>query len=370
MFHLQFHKPHSMSFRVSILTILAAALVVGLACGGDSDDGGSGNPTPDPEPTANQEPEATAEVGGKLVVYSGREEELLGPLIGRFEDETGIDVSVRYGSNSGLVATIFEEGGNSPADIFFGSDPGALGAIGERLLVLPDSILDQVDAPFRSGVGRWVGVSGRARVVVYNTDVLTEADLPDSIYDFTDPAWNGRIGWAPTNGSFQAMVTAMRLIDSEDAARGWLEGIRANGATEYPKNTPIVQAVADGEIDVGFVNHYYLFRFLAEEGESFSARNYNLAGGDSGAVILVAGAGILDGADHVPAAELFLSFLLTPQSQQYFTDETFEYPLVDGIETNPLLVPLENIEVPELDLSGLSDLEGTVDLLRETGVIP
>ena len=329
-----------------LLAVFSGAMLIAAACGGDGD--GDGN----------------------LVVYSGREEELIGPLISQFEDETGIDVAVRYGSNAGLVATIFEEGGNSPADVYFGSDPGALGALIGRLTVLPDDILSRVDAPFRSQVGRWVGISGRARVIVYNTGALTEADLPSSIYDFTDPIWRGRIGWAPTNGSFQSMITAMRLIDGEEATRAWLEGIKANDPIEYPKNTPIVQAAAAGEIDVGFVNHYYLFRFLAEEGESFSARNYYLEGGDSGAVVLVAGAGILDSADHPAAAERFLDFLLSHDAQQYFATETFEYPLVAGVETNPILRPLAEIEVPDIDLSGLADLEGTLDLLRDTGVIP
>jgi len=238
------------------------------------------------------------------------------------------------------------------------------------LVPLPDAILNQVGPPFRSPDGLWVGISGRARVVVYNTDSVTDADLPASIFDFTDPAWKGRIGWAPTNGSFQAMVTAIRLTAGEAATRQWIEGIKANDPREYPNNVAIVQATGDGEIDVGFVNHYYLHRFLAEEGESFGARNYYLKGGDPGAVILVAGAGILEGADNVPAAERFLEFLLEEEAQQYFAERNFEYPLVPGVETQVGLVPIADLEVPDLDLSNLSDLEGTLDLLRDVGAIP
>jgi iron(III) transport system substrate-binding protein len=308
--------------------------------------------------------------GDDLVVYSGREEELVGPLIAQFEDETGLSVGVRYGSNAQLISTIREEGGNSPADVFFGSDPGSLGALSDRLTSLPAETLGQVDASFQSPDGLWVGITGRARTVVYNTDTLTEADLPDSILDFVDPSWKGRIGWAPTNGSFQAMVTAMRQTIGDEATRSWLDGIKANNPTEYPKNTPIVQAVGEGEVDVGFVNHYYLYRFLAEEGDSFAARNAFMAGGDPGAVVLVAGAGILDSSDHAPAAERFISFLLSTDAQQFFSDETFEYPLVEGVEPQAGLIPLDDIEVPDLDLSSLSDLEGTLDMLRDAGVIP
>ncbi|MCH8901736.1 MAG: iron ABC transporter substrate-binding protein [Chloroflexi bacterium] len=307
---------------------------------------------------------------GKLTIYSGREESLIGPVIEQFSETTGIDVAVKYGKNSELIATIREEGGNSPADIFFASDPGALGALSDRFATLPDDILGLVSESFRSRDGTWVGISGRARVVVYNTNELTEADLPDSIFDFTDPKWQGRIGWAPTNGSFQAMVTAMRLIEGEERTRQWLEGIKANDPKEYPKNTPIVQAAADGEIDVGFVNHYYLYRFLAEQGESFSARNHFLTAGDAGGVVLVAGASILDTSDSVEEAERFLEFMLSPVAQQYFAGQTFEYPLVEGTRPQVGLIPLSEIEIPDIDLSQLVDLEGTLKLLRETGVLP
>ncbi|MFQ5875364.1 MAG: iron ABC transporter substrate-binding protein [Dehalococcoidia bacterium] len=303
-------------------------------------------------------------------MYSGREEKLLGPIIDRFQEATGIQVGVKYGKNASLVATIQEEGKNSPADIFFGSDPGSLGALEERLVPLPEEILNKVPSQFRSRQGRWVGISGRSRVVVYNTERLTEADLPQSILDFTDPKWEGRIGWAPTNGSFQSFVTALRKLEGDGVARQGLEGIQANDPKVYSKNTPIVKAVADGEIEVGFVNHYYLFRFLAEEGEGFAARNYYPTGGDAGAVVLVAGAGIVDTSKNKEAAERFLDFMMSIVAQEYFASETFEYPLVDGVDTPPGLLPLSEIQVPDVDLSQLADLETTVDLLRDTGVLP
>ncbi len=340
---------------LSAIAIFLVAMLGVVACGSDA--------TPALVVQVEKEP-------GSLVIYSGREEKLVEPIIEQFKQATGIDVGVKYGKNPSLVATIEEEGNNSPADIFFGSDPGSLGALQHRLVLLPDTILNQVPSAFRSREGKWVGISGRSRVIVYNTEELTEEDLPDSIFGFTDPKWRGRIGWAPTNGSFQTFVTALRKTAGEDAARQWLEGIQANNPKTYPKNTPIVQAVADGEIDVGFVNHYYLFRFLAEEGEGFKARNYYLKGGDPGATVLVAGAGILDSSKNRENAEKFLEFMLSTVAQQYFASQTFEYPLVEGVKINPLLVPLSEIEVPDVDLSQLEDLEGTIELLRDTGVLP
>ena len=309
-------------------------------------------------------------LSGDLTIYSGRSESLVGPLIAQFEAETGLNVQVRYGSTAGMAATILEEGNNSPADIYYGQDAGALGALAKtnRLTTLPDSILNQVEPRFRSPTGQWVGTSGRARTVVYNTNNVTEADLPDDIFGFCDPAWQGRLGWAPTNGSFQAFVTAMRVVEGEDRASEWLECIQANEPAVYPKNTPIVEAVGNGEIDAGFVNHYYLFQFLAENPD-FPARNYHPRAGGIGAMTNVAGVGIIDTTDNPEAAKAFVQFLLRPSSQQYFNEETNEYPLTSNIPLNELLTPLSDVSTPNLDLNDLDDLEGTLQLLQTLGIL-
>ncbi len=305
-----------------------------------------------------------------LVVYSGRSEALVGPIISQFEDASGIAVVVKYGTTGALAATLLEEGDKTPADVFFAQDPGGLGAVREMLAVLDEEILDLVPVWARSPEGHWVGISGRARTVVYNVDRLTEEDLPDTLEGFVEPEWRGRIGWAPTNASFQAMVTAMRLLWGEEETRAWVDGILANKPKVYPKNTPIVQAVADGEVDVGFVNHYYVHRFLAEQGESFPARNYYLRGGGPGSVVLVAGAGILETAKNTPHAEEFLIFMLGQVAQQYFADQTFEHPLVGGVETSPAIPPLEDLSRPVIDISDLGDVENTQALLRKAGALP
>jgi iron(III) transport system substrate-binding protein len=306
-----------------------------------------------------------------LVVYSGRNEELVGPIIERFEEESGIDVEVRYGDTAELAATILEEGQNSPADVFFSQDAGALGAVADEGILnpLPEDVLNRVEERFRDPDGRWVGVSGRARVVAYNTESLSEEELPSSILDFTDPEWSGRIGWAPTNGSFQAFVTALRLIEGEEVAREWLEGIQANDPRVYENNLAILQGVVSGEIDAGFVNHYYLFQLQQEEGGDVPAANYYFQNWDPGSLVNVAGIGTLNTSDNSAEAEEFLEFMLSEEAQQYFADETFEYPLIEGVPINEELVPLSEIQTPNIDLSNLDDLEGTLELLRETGVL-
>lgn len=307
-----------------------------------------------------------------VTIYSGRTEDLVGPLIERFEAATGIQAEVRYGDTAELANLLIEEGANTPADVYFAQDAGALGAVSAagRLRQLPSEILQRVSERFRSPDGEWVGVSGRARVVVYDTRELTPAELPTSIHDFTDPTWRGRIGWAPTNGSFQAFVTAMRVLEGDEATRTWLQGIVANEPRRYESNTAIVQAVADGEIDVGFVNHYYLLRFLDDQGQDFPVRNHYLAGSDPGALVNVAGVGILAASDAEPSARRFVEFLLSTESQAYFAEETNEYPLVAGVPGPAGQPPLDQLQTPSIDLSNLDDLQGTLALLNETGVLP
>jgi iron(III) transport system substrate-binding protein len=305
-----------------------------------------------------------------LVVYSGRSETLVQPVMDQFEDLTGIEVKVKYGGTAELAATLLEEGDGTPADVFFAQDPGGLGAVEGMLSPLPAELIGGVPGWARSPSGLWVGVSGRARVLVYNPDRLSPTELPDDIWDLTDPKWKGRLGWAPTNGSFLTMVTGMRMLWGEEKTRGWIEGIVANDPRTYPKNTPQVQAVADGEIDIGMPNHYYLYRFLAEHGEDFSARNYHTPAGGPGALVMVAGAGVLRESDNEEAAERFIDFLLSAVAQQYFAGQTFEYPLVEGVKTNRLLTPLDEINQPTIPLASLSDLSGTTDLLRSAGALP
>jgi iron(III) transport system substrate-binding protein len=333
---------------VRSLGLLAFLLSVVLlsACGGSSNDAGS------------------------LTVYSGRSDTLVAPLIEQFKESTGIDISVKYASTPQLAATLLEEGGNTPADVFFAQDPGGLAAVSGLLTTLDEDVLAMVPQWAVSPSGVWVGVSGRARTVAYNTELLSPDDLPDDLTGFADPKWKDRIGWAPTNASFQTMVTAMRSIWGEEKTVQWLKDIQANDPKVYPKNTPIVAAAAAGEIEVGLVNHYYLHRFLAEQGESFGARNYHPASGGPGAIVMVSGVGILEASDNKDNAQMFIDFLLSEESQRYFVEETYEYPLASGIPVAAGVTPLSEVNNPDISSAALSDLEGTQALLREAGVIP
>lgn len=314
------------------------------------------------------------DTGRTLLIYSGRNKSLVGPLLKKYQDAEGVTIKVKYAKTAQLAALILEEGDKSPADVFFAQDAGALGTLAQagRLQKLPAKLLSRVDRRYRSAESQWVGVTGRVRTVVYSTRRVKVEELPKDLFGFTSPRWQGRVGWAPSNASFHAMITAMREVHGDERTGRWLRAMKANGAIVYPKNTPIVQAVADGEIDAGFVNHYYLMRFSTERGDDFPARNYFLPGGSPGSMVNVAGAGVVSTSDNQQAARRFIAFLLSRQAQEYFSTRTHEYPLAlaGGVQVNQQLPPLTEIEHPSLDLGRLSDLQGTLKLLREAGVLP
>lgn len=306
-----------------------------------------------------------------LTVYSGRSEELIGPLIQQFEEESGIDVAVRYGGSTEIAATLLEEGDRSPADVVFTQDPASIGAVALEGMLdrLPDDLLSRVPERFSDTDGLWVGVSGRVRTIVYDTTLLTPADLPATEDGLIGSEWQGLVGIAPANGSFLAFVAAKILLDGEVATLAWLEGMAANGSPAYSNNSSIVSAVADGQLDSGLVNHYYLLRRLKEQPQT-SAANYFFPEPTAGSLVMPAGVGILRTTDNREAAETFVAFLLSERSQQYFASETFEYPLLPGVPANNGLPPIGDVPTPEVDLSELATvLDLATDLVTRAGLL-
>jgi iron(III) transport system substrate-binding protein len=305
-----------------------------------------------------------------LTVYSGRSEELVAPLIEQFEAESGLDVEVRYGESASLAATILEEGEDSPADVFFAQDPGSLGTVAGAGLFreLPVDVVAPVPPRFRDRDNRWIGVSGRSRVFVYDETRIDADQLPASEDELTSDEWAGRVALAPTNGSFLSFVAAKIILDGEEATLAWLEAMEANGSPTYEGNLPIVAAVDAGEVDAGLVNHYYLLR-LIDEGGDVNAVNHFMDGTTAGSLVMPAGAGILVGGGE-DASTQFIEFLLSEEAQAFFADETFEYPLVEGVEPYPGLPPIDSIATPDIDLSSLADvLDRATDLVAQAGLL-
>ncbi|MFE2292489.1 iron ABC transporter substrate-binding protein [Streptomyces sp. NPDC059452] len=349
------------SRRVSALAAVALLVPLAAACGSDDKEAAE----PKASGTAAKEKSA-----GPLVIYSGRNEELIAPLLEKLEKATGTKVEVRYGDSAELAAQLLEEGDKTKADLFFAQDAGALGALGKagRLDALPQASLDQVDKQYRAEDGSWIGVSGRARVIAYNSDKVAKA--PDSVKDLTKPEWKGKVGYAPTNASFQAFVTGMRVLEGDDATRTWLKDFKANSPQVYEKNGAVLEAVNDGKAELGLINHYYWYEKAAEEGaDKLKAALSFPKKGDPGALVNVAGVGVLKGNDQSAAATKAVDFLLSEEAQTYFADETSEYPLAAGVTSKADLPKLETLGVPEIDLSKLESLEVTLEMLREAGMV-
>lgn len=324
-----------------------------------------------PGPTSSGVGTAAFASDGRVVLYSGRDEALIQPLIDEFEAASGIDVDVRYDGTTALAALLSEEGERTPADVFLSQDAGALGALSRAGLftTLPDAVADAVPDGFTSTDGSWVGLTGRARVIVYDGQEIADDAVPTSVAELTAPEWSGRVGVPPTNASFQAFVTAFRVLEGEDAARAWLEAMVSNGVQRFESNGAILEAVNSGRLDAGLINHYYWYRTAAEAGQdNMRARLAFLPPGDPGALVNVTGAGILAGAAADADALDLVRFLLSEEGQSYFVANTYEYPLVPGIAAPEGLPPLEDLRTPDLDLSDLDSLEQTVDLIAAVGL--
>jgi len=304
-----------------------------------------------------------------LLIYSGRGEELIGPLVEQFREQSGLEVEVRYAGSTELASTLLQEGDATEADVFLAQDPASLGLATSLMATLPSDVVDAVPPRFRDRNHRWVGVSGRIRAVVYDRDQIQVSDLPTSIDDLVDPRWEGMIGVAPTNGSFLAFVAAMILERGESATLEWLKALASIDPLDYPKNSPIVAAADAGEVGLGLVNHYYLLRLQAE-GAGKRAANHFLSAGDAGSLVMPSGIGVLAGSERSEDAHLFIKFLLSETAQRYFAEQTFEYPLAAGVRPAASLPPISSIPTPDIDLSDLHGaLERATDLVSEAGLL-
>lgn len=310
----------------------------------------------------------SAESGDPLVVYVGRDEELVGPLLEQFTEETGVEVDARYAGTTDHLALLLEEGEQTPADVFLSQDAGALGALSAAGMArdLPAEITDAVLPDFTSSDDTWVGVTGRARVIAYNAEALEESEVPTTVQEVVGEEWSGRVGVAPGNASFQAFVTGFRAAEGDDAAAAWLEDLAANDPQTFEGNSDVLEALENGVVDLGLINHYYVYQLAAEVGEEDIATELVFPeAGDPGALVNVTGAAVLS--EH-PDAEELLAYLVSEQGQQYFVDSTYEYPLVEGIEAPGGLPALTDLQGPVEDLAELADLETSIALIDEAGL--
>ncbi|MCH9830213.1 MAG: extracellular solute-binding protein, partial [Actinomycetia bacterium] len=244
------------------------------------------------------------------------------------------------------------------------------GAVEELLATLPESVTSLVPEQYRATNDTWTGVTGRARVIAYDPQSVLADQVPQSVFELTDEKWRGQVAIAPTNASFQAFVTAMRVTQGDDVTRDWLTGLVNNDVQTYEKNGLILDAVDSGQVQLGLINHYYWYEKAAEVGEdNMRAQVAFMAPKDPGSLVNVAGVGILKGAAENSAAIEFVQWLLSPNTQEWFVNNTYEYPLVEDVASAEGLPELDSLAGPDIALAQLADLPGTLNMLQDVGLL-
>jgi iron(III) transport system substrate-binding protein len=320
---------------------------------------------------------AAAQAGNRgttITVYSGQHPQTVAALVSAFEKQTGIKVAVRSDDEGVLAAQIVQEGKHSPADVFITENSPPLEDLEQRGLLarVNVSTLARTPAKYSSAQKRWIGVSARVSVMVYNTKALRPAQLPASVLAFADPKWKGKLALAPTETDFQPLVTAVAARYGTARAVQWLKALKSNASDHiYPDNETLVAEVNSGRAEVGIINHYYWYRLVDELGKAkiHSAEHF-FAAGDPGYVIDVSGSGILASSSHQAEDQRFLAFLVSRQGQEILAhDESYEYPLGSGVVTAKPLAPFKGLRPDGISIAQLGNGQAAIALLRQAGLI-
>ena len=306
-----------------------------------------------------------------LVIYNAQHEQLLDEIVPLFEEESGLDVELRSGKDLEMANQIVEEGDDSPADVFLTENSPAMTIVDNAGLFaeLPEDTIATIPDQYVPADRRWTGFLARSTVAMYNTDSMTEADMPDSILDFAEPEWKGRVAFSPTGADFQAIVSAVLELEGEDATRAWLQGLKDNGVI-VQNNLVVMQSVDSGEVDAGIAYHYYWYRDREENGsDSDSSALHFFGDQDPGAFLSISGAGILASSEHQEAAEEFLTWLTGTEAQQAMAESyALEYPLNPDASLNPDVKPFDELDPPQVDVASLNGPQVT-DLMTEAGLL-
>ena len=328
-----------------------------------------------PPPTAAADvetTETTTAASGTLVIYSGRSEPLLKPVVDAFRAANpGVDVLLKAGSNSELANALLEERGNPQADLFITTELVTIQSLATEGVfdAYRPAAANSLPAGFVGPDDAWVGLTRRARVIMYNTDLVPAADAPKSIFDLTDPKWQGQIASAgSTNGSMQAQIAAMRQLVGEEKTEAWLRGLLANEVTFFGGHTDVRKAVGAGEFKLGLVNHYYHHLQLAE-GSKVGVVYPDQREGEIGLLSNATAAAVVKGGANRANAQAFIDFLLSAEGQKLFAQENYEYPLLPGVALREGVQPLGDFRLAEVDVPAAArDTDATFDLIEKVGL--
>jgi iron(III) transport system substrate-binding protein len=306
-----------------------------------------------------------------LTIYSAQHESLVRAMLDGFTEETGIELEFRDANDSELANQIVEEGEASPADVFLTENSPSIDVVDQAGLLAPlaDATLEQVGEQYRPESGTWTGFAARSTALIYNPAEIAEGELPASMLDLADPAWEGRVGIAAGGADFQAIVSAVLALEGEDATREWLTGLERN-AEIYTSNTAIMKAVDEGEVPVGITYHYYWFRDQAQNGLiGDDAKLHYFGNGDPGAFVSVSGAGVLASSDQPEEAQRLVAYLTSTAAQERLAESSaLEYAVGNGVASAEVLPPLEELGAPGVDPGSLNAPMVT-ELMQEVGLL-
>ena len=310
----------------------------------------------------------------KLTVYSGRTERLIKPVFDAFTAKTGIQIELFSSGTTELVTRLKAEADRSPADLFITNDAGSLELARTAGLLRPLNMreVDRAIPPqFRAADNSWVGLSGRFWIIVLNT-TMAQPDQITSLFDLADPKWKGKIA-IPNAGSeyLQAGVSVMRAGVGDDRTRQFLRGLRDNAGTQvYQKSSQIVDAVAKGQVAMGIVNHYYVYRHLAAQPAApLAVIMPDQQEGGIGAIMNVAGIGVLKHTPRLDNAKLLIEFLVAQAGQKMFAELDKEYPLHPEVKADPALIDRKSFRAALVPLTKLAELrEPTMQLIEQEGL--
>lgn len=314
---------------------------------------------------------ACGDDGPSLVVYNAQHKELIDAVAKQFTKDTGIKLELRNGKDLELANQLVAEGDASPADVFLTENSPAMTLVDGKGLfaALDQATLDQIPAEYRPADGKWTGFAGRSTVLVYNTDQVSEDQLPSSLMDLAKPEWKDKVSFSPTGADFQAIVSAVLATQGEAKTREWLQGLKDNGAV-YDGNNVVLQSVNDGQSETGIIYHYYWYRDQEEAGDnSDNTRLHYFAQQDPGAFLSVSGAGVLANSDDKADAQKFVEYLVSPEGQQIIADSyALEYTLNPKVDLGRDVKPLSELQPPKVDVSSLNS-PTVVKLMEEVGFL-
>jgi len=357
--------------KISIFFLILMLLV--SACGAPTTvSGGEATEAVATSSGSAEAPIEAMDVSGDLVIYSGRSEPLIQPVIDAFKAQyPSVNILLKAGSNSELANALIEEQANPQADVFITTELFTVQSLAGQGIFesyLPKGA-DQLPAEFLGADNMWTGLTRRARVIMYNKDLVSEDELPTSIFDLTDPKWKGQIAAAgSTNGSMQAQIAAMRQLLGEEETEAWLNGLLANEVTFFSGHTDVRKAVGAGEFKLGLVNHYY-FHLQVAEGSNVGIVYPDQGDGQIGLITNATSAAIVKGAKNLTAAQALLDFLVSADGQKLFAEQNYEYPLLPAVALKDGVQPLDSFRLADVDIvSAALDFDATFDLIEKVGL--